>query len=582
MEHGLFNKAKGVRSKIKERFHRNGALTGSKLLEYIPAMLITNLSVLMLLSVDGIVVGNLVGANALSAVNIFAPATTMIGVASALVASGAGSAISTCMGRNDIDALRHIKSAVRLMMIIAAVVMSIVQIPLVYLIISSYNLSPEMNQTTWLYAVGIMISTPFGLISTVGVYQLQIVGKMKVLVWLSAMEGIINLALDLLFVGVLRMGVTGAGFGTACANVVRSTATVIYLARKTDLFRTNGVKARWSDIKEILSCGLPEASNSGINAFQNYFMIQVILSVFGATGGVIKGVCSFCLSLVNVVINGIQGSMRPLAGILTGGEDHEGLRLLMRQCVGLVVCAVGAITLVMEFNPGWFFFIHGVKEIPDGGLLSLRFYVVYFVFKGINSLFRLYLTNRKDTKFSTRLTVFGNATLPGFAFLLSLVFSAPFIWFSYLLTELLILSFNLWRYRKWLRQDAENLDPKTSTLYLTVESERAIEASKEIQQYAVEHGYSGTIANKIGLCMEEMVAYATKSQGKDDIRIQITVRFSENEVLFAMLDDGKCIALDENKEMQDLTVDNYEFIKKLAKSVQYQYILDMNYSILRF
>lgn len=582
MKQGLLNKVRKVKSKIKERFRRTGALTKRKLLEYIPAMILTNLSVLMLLSVDGIVVGNLVGADALSAVNIFYPATTMIGVASALLASGAGSAISTCMGKNDIDALRRIKSAVKIMMIVSAVVMSIVQIPLVYLIITSYELSPEMNQTTWLYAIGIMISTPFGLVSTVGVYQLQIVGKMKVLMWLSAIEGIVNLVLDLFFVGGLHMGVIGAGLGTACANVVRSTTTVIYLVKKTDMFRTNGVKARWSDIKEILSCGMPEASNSGINALQNYFMVKIIILVFGATGGVIKGVCTFCLSLTNVIINSTQGSMRPLAGLLSGAEDHEGLRILMKQCIGLLVCAVGAMVLWIELDPGLFYFIHGVKEIPDGGLLSLRLFVTYFVFKGIDSLFRLYFTNRKDSKFSAKLTVLGNATSPVFAFLLSLFLPAPFIWLSYLFTELLIFMFNIWRYKKWLRKDAENADPGTKTLYLTVAPDEATAASREICRYAAENGYSDSIANKIGLCMEEMVAYAVKSQGKDDIGIQITIRFSENEVLFAMLDDGKCIALNENKEQQEMTVDNYEFIKKLAKSVQYQYILDMNYSVLRF
>ncbi|MBQ3426430.1 MAG: hypothetical protein IJH37_04720 [Clostridia bacterium] len=578
----LLNKAKKDRSRIKERFKRNGALTGSKLLEYIPAMILTNLSVLMLLSVDGLVVGNLVGADALSAVNIFYPATTMIGVASVLVASGAGSAISTCMGKNDIDALRHIKSAVKIMMIVAAIIMSIVQIPFVYLIIASYNLSPEMNQTTWLYAIGIMISTPFGLVSTVGVYQLQIVGKMKVLMWLSAMEGIVNIVFDLLFVGVLNMGVIGAGLGTACANIIRSTMTVIYLVKKTDMFCTHGVKAHWSDIKELISCGLPEASNSGINALQNYFMVKIIIFMFGATGGVIKGVCTFCMSLVNVIINSTQGSMRPLAGLLSGAEDHEGLRFLMRQCIGLIVCAVGAMVLLIEFNPDWFYFIHGVKEIPDGGLLSLRLFVTYFIFKGIDSIFRLYFTNRKDSKFSTKLTVFGNATLPIFAFAISMFLPAPFIWLSYLFTELLIILFNIWRYRKWLRRDAESIDPNTKILYLTVEPEKAMEASGEIYRYAKENGFSDGIANKIRLCMEEMVAYAVKSQEKDDIRIQITVRFSENEALFAMLDDGKCIALNENKELQEMTVDNYDFIKKQAKSVQYQYVLDMNYSVLRF
>ena len=76
------------------------------------------------------------------------------------------------------------------------------------------------------YAYGIMISLPFGLISTVGVFQLQIAGKMKALVKLSAMEGITNLLLDLLFVGAMDMGVAGAGYGTAAANVLRCLTTV--------------------------------------------------------------------------------------------------------------------------------------------------------------------------------------------------------------------------------------------------------------------------------------------------------------------------------------------------------------------
>ncbi len=89
------------RAQIKQRFKRTGELTRKKLIEYIPAMLITNLSTLLLISVDGLVVGNLVGSKALSTVNIFSPATLLIGVISALIASGIGVCLSTGIGAND-------------------------------------------------------------------------------------------------------------------------------------------------------------------------------------------------------------------------------------------------------------------------------------------------------------------------------------------------------------------------------------------------------------------------------------------------------------------------------------------------
>ena len=153
---------------MQERYRSDGALTKKKLRKYIPVMMLNNLSVLLLVTVDGLVLGKLVGPKALSAVNIFYPATVLIGAASALVATGAGVSIAVAVGKGDYDALRRLKSAIKRAMVIVALVTSVVQIPLVAGIIVSYGLDNNMTALTWQYAIGIMIATPFGLISTVG------------------------------------------------------------------------------------------------------------------------------------------------------------------------------------------------------------------------------------------------------------------------------------------------------------------------------------------------------------------------------------------------------------------------------
>ena len=567
-----------MQTEIEKRFSRTGSLTRRKLLEYIPALLMTNLSTLLLVSVDGLVVGNLVGGNALSAVNIFYPAVIAIGVISVLIANGAATTLSTRMGENDRESILYAKSAVNQIMIAAAVLVAIVQIPVVFGIISSYHLSQELNRLTWQYAIGIMISMPFGLVSTVGVYQLQIVGKMKALMWLSVLEGCVNLILDLFFVGVMKMGVAGAGFGTAGAGIVRCSATVLYLAKKTDIYNCGKVKARGKDRRDILSFGLPEAAHSFMQAMQNYAMIRIIIFFFGDGGGVIKGVCSFSFSLVNVLVSGVQGSMRPLAGIMTGSEDRVGLRMLMRQCGKLITVFTCAMTLIIELFPSVFYTLHGVSAIPEGGLLSLRLYALYFVLRGYDTLLRLYLSNRGDTKFSTSLTLLGYATLPIFAFILTRFLAAPYLWLSYLFTELLIFVLNIRRYRKWLEKDQASLDPSARRLSLTVRPDEAVEASRLIRRWATENGFSDRIANRVSLCVEEMAAYAEVSQKRKDINIQIMILFTEDGARFVMLDDGRCIALDEDNESQELITDNYGLLKKIAKSVKYQYLLNMNYT----
>ena len=119
-------------------------------------------------------------------------------------------------------------------------------------------------------------------------------------------------------------------------------------------------------------------------------------------------------------------------------------------------------------------------------------------------------------------------------------------------------------------------------LYLTVNPKEAIEASKDIDDYIIDKGFPRDIANDLSLCMEEMVNYAVKSQKFLGIHIQIIIKLSDKEAKFVMLDDGICIKLNESKEQQEVSVDNYEIIKKLADSYDYQYLLNMNYTTLNF
>ena len=67
------------------------------------------------------------------------------------------------------------------------------------------------------------------------------------------------------------------------------------------------------------------------------------------------------------------------------------------------------------------------------------------------------------------------------------------------------------------------------------------------------------------------------------LSVEVMVRFKgKDEAIFVELDDGKCIALDKNELSQKLITDNYELLRKLAKNVEYQYILNMNHTRFTF
>ena len=558
-----------------------GNLTRRKIREYLPAMVVTNLSNLLLVSVDGLVVGNFLGKDALASVNIFYPAMLLTGVMSVITAVGIGTSLSTAIGKHDYDELNKVKCASFRLMFFMAVLTAVIQIPLIIFMIQTYNITPEIRRMVWQYAIGIMLCAPLSLLSTVGVFELQISGKMKILMKLAVMEGLANLLLDLLFVGAMHVGVGGAGYGTACANLLRCSVTLICIRRYTSLYKWKSCSLRPADYTGILSYGVPEAISALINAFQNYFLIRIVLAAFGGDGAVIRGVCTFCFSLSAVISGGILGSMRPLVGFLSGSDMKRPLRLLIRQGSALMIALIGAVMAVIELFPDLFYRLHGVREIPAGGLMSVRIYTLYFFLSGLNGIYRLYFGNRKDLKISSAVTLLGNATLVVYAYVLLWLVPGPWIFLCYLLTELTVFLVSSRRYAWWLRKDEaeENEEGEARVLNMTVSPGEAVEASRSVRQYADDLGVDKRISYRAALCLEEMTAYARSVNGERTPSIQITLSFiGTHKAIFTMIDDGACTHLSENSQVQELTTDNYELVKKVAQEVDYDYILNLNYT----
>lgn len=254
--------------------------------------------------------------------------------------------------------------------------------------------------------------------------------------------------LDLVFVGAFHMGIAGAGWGTAAANLVRCMVSILYLSRKTDIYRCSGAKLRWEDIQRIFKLGTIDASFTAMMAIQGVIMLLVILF------------------------------------------------------------------------PSFFYHLNGVQKIPPTGLLCLRLYVTHLIFRGFNSIFRLYFAGREDSKFSSTVTIVSYLTLPVFGFLLSMVY-APAFWLTYLLTEIVLFLLNAVRYASCVQKDMQKEVPEEAVIYLTVAPKDAIEASRSIRKYAEDHKYPARLAYRASLCLEEMIHYSVSINGDSRVRNQI-------------------------------------------------------------
>jgi anti-sigma regulatory factor (Ser/Thr protein kinase) len=280
-----------------------------------------------------------------------------------------------------------------------------------------------------------------------------------------------------------------------------------------------------------------------------------------------------------------MSSVRPLMGLYAGADDKAGLMLLVIQGAVLNLGGVGLVTLVTEIWPQWFYAINGVADIPEGGLLCVKLYALSFMFKGFNSLFRMYLSNRNDSRYATRLIVVGNATLPLFAFILWKTAPTPYIFLTYLFIELLIFAMSYFRYLKWLEKDRKDIEENGEDiqLYMTVRPDEAVEASRELRSFAEEHGINKRIAYRTALCMEEMAGnIVTHGFTKDKKRHSADIRVvhKDDSILLRIRDD--CTAFNPTEYHKVMKMDEdgknagIQLVYGIAREVQYQNLLGMN------
>ncbi len=569
-------------NEIKSRFKRTDSLIRMKYLEYVPVLFITNLSTLLLVSVDGIVVGNFIGDMALEAVNLFVPIEVLFSAYIAIIAHGIADCFADAMvGDNPIERLYNGK-ATKFVIIISVIFLMIIQVPITHFIIHSYNLKLASKDLAITYALVMLVSMPFQLINSIGACQLEEIGAMKVLMHVSIIEGVTNLVLVILFVGTFKMGIFGAGLATTIACIVRALLTVIYFLTKTKIYKKYRVKLRMGDVKKIIVTGWPYSISIISSAIGGYLMLRFMIHLFGESGGVVNGVFNFCLSIATVFIASSADANGPLNGIFLSYEDRVAVGHALRIAARQIIIAVGVFSLIIILRPDWFYNINGVSEIPEYGIEALKAYSLCFVFVGLNTLFQGYYVDKKEIKIMSRLTFFGDILTPLVAFLFYMYIDKKYFWYASFVVSFTVTTIYLIKYFVIAYREAKEEKEKGDILYLEVEPNEATEASKELIKYASEKKYQSDLTNKLAMCLEEMVKYAVKSKDMIRIHIQIIINFFSYGAKFVMLDDGERLNLNRNDDEDKVINEDYEKIKKMAKSYSYQYVLNMNHITFEF
>ena len=330
-------------------------------------------------TVDSIVVGNFVGADALGAVTSTIPIViTLIGLFIGL-AMGASVVISQYFGARDIQNLRRATHTAVVSTIIMALIISAAGYWSTPYLLRMMNTPESVFREAVVYLQIFSLGLGGTMLYNMGSAILRAVGDSKRPLYFLILASILNIFLDLLFVIKFESGVAGVAYATIISQLV-SGLIIFWL-----LFKSHEVHSlTWHEMKidtrilrRIIAIGFPAGFQMALTSFSNVF-VQAYINSYGAASTAGWGIYARVDAFVILPTQSMAMAVTTFVGQNAGARKPERIRKGLLQ--GLFISwgiSAFIITCLYIFAP----YIAGLFN-QDAAVLS---FAVLFI--RLNSIF---------------------------------------------------------------------------------------------------------------------------------------------------------------------------------------------------
>ena len=328
------------------------------LLRFSFPLLLSGLLQLVYNMVDMIIVGRFVGTDGLSAVSIGGEVLQLI----TFIAMGFSNAgqilISRYVGENRHDLVGEMVGTLFTLLMSLAVFITALFLLSYQDVIRWLNTPPEIWTYTRQYALtcvwGIVFIYGYNLVSAI----LRGMGDSRHPFQFIAIASVINVVLDILFVGPLRMGPLGAALATVIGQAVSFLFALRLLYRNRDEihfdFSLRSFRIRAASLKPLLSLGIPMVIQSAAVTFSMLF-VNAYINAYGTTAVAVTGIARKLESMISVVSQAISSAGGAMVSQALGARKTERIPRIFGHALWIVAVPASVFALVTVFHPEWLF-----------------------------------------------------------------------------------------------------------------------------------------------------------------------------------------------------------------------------------
>lgn len=304
--------------------------------------------------IDGVFVGQGVGADGIAAVNIVAPLFMIITGIGLMFGIGASVVASIRLSENNVKAARIIMTQAFAVGLLLTGLVCIVGVLFPRQIAYTLGCSPQLEANAVNYLLWLLPGLFFLFIECVGMMLIRLDGSPKYAMAIQIIAAVLNIGLDWYMVFPLGWGVMGAALATSIACIVGGLMVMTYFLRFS-------IQLKFYQLKMSLTSLLLTLRNTGYIAKIGFatFLTELAMSVMMLTGNYMfismlgeEGVAAFAVAcylfpIVFSISNAVAQSAQPIISFNYGAHLSKRVGQALRiSLFTAIVCGI-SVTLYL-------------------------------------------------------------------------------------------------------------------------------------------------------------------------------------------------------------------------------------------
>lgn len=342
--------------------------------------------------VDGFFVSNFAGKNAFTAVNLIFPVIMIVAGIGFMFGTGGSAFVSALLGKKEEEKAQKAFSMTIYFAFLFGLVLSMIVFfcidPIVHGLASiNESTSEETIQSAILYGRIMMAGECFYILQNAFQSFFSVAEKPALGFIFTLFAGLANMFFDFLFIGILKLGISGAAAASLMGMAVGSVGPFLYFTiNRKNLIHLGRPEANIKDLLQIMSNGSSEfISNISTSTVSMVFNIQ-LLRLIGENGVSAYGIIMYVSYIFMAIFLGYSIGMAPAVGYNYGANNKAELKNILRKGLLIIGITGGVMVGLSEAMaiPFSRIFSSGSEELQQVASTAMRIYSISYLFCGFS------------------------------------------------------------------------------------------------------------------------------------------------------------------------------------------------------